>query len=392
MDTPKTYTIDEVSQIFLLTALLLENGIFVENQGEIDMAKRLKQQVTINGEEHWVTGLNLGDLLENYRKLLTKEVFEANQNGASSILFGDYMTKFVKTYKSAQATTTMVNRDRIMKNHILPKFGNTPIDQITTGDIQQWFNELAGTYSKETIKKIKALMGPVFDGAVEDGHIPRNPLHSSRLKIGGRETVHHKALPPDKIKAVRDRIPSMDLRERRMAALLCCTGMRIEEVLGLRWEDIDTERGCIHIRRAVVHPGRNMPEIKSTKSKTERTIPLPHHLLDELSPKEETGFLLNSYTDLSRETPLSYTEAAKSFKRIQKQCGVEGYTAHDFRDTCATEWRESGISIDLIARLLGHKKTDVTEQRYVKYRPELFSQIKDKMDVYGINNGTNTQR
>lgn len=58
----------------------------------------------------------------------------------------------------------------------------------------------------------------------------------------------------------------------------------------------------------------------------------------------------------------------------------------------ATEWRESGISIDLIARLLGHKKTYVTEQRYVKYRPELFSQIKDKMDVYGINNGTNMQR
>lgn len=58
----------------------------------------------------------------------------------------------------------------------------------------------------------------------------------------------------------------------------------------------------------------------------------------------------------------------------------------------ATEWRESGISIDLIARLLGHKKTDVTEQRYIKYRPELFSQIKDKMDVYGINNGTDMQR
>lgn len=134
------------------------------------------------------------------------------------------------------------------------------------------------------------------------------------------------------------------------------TGMRIEEVLGLRREDIDTERGCIHIRRAVVHPGQNMPEIKSTKSKAERTIPLPRHLLDELSPKEETGFLLNSYTDLSRENPLSYTEAAKSFKRIQKQCGVEGYTAHDFRDTCATEWRESRISIGLIARLLGYKK------------------------------------
>lgn len=67
-----------------------------------------------------------------------------------------------------------------------------------------------------------------------------------------------------------------------------------------------------------------MPEIKSTKSKAEQTIPLPRHLLDELSPKEETGFLLNSYTDLSRETPLSYTEAAKSFKRIQKHAVSKG--------------------------------------------------------------------
>ena len=43
----------------------------------------------------------------------------------------------------------------------------------------------------------------------------------------------------------------------------------------------------------------------------------------------------------------------------------------------------------MIARLLGHQKTEVTEQRYVKYRPELFNEIKEKMDVYGIENGTN---
>ncbi len=106
--------------------------------------------------------------------------------------------------------------------------------------------------------------------------------------------------------------------ERRMAALLYCTGMRIEEVLGLRWENIDTERGCIHIRRAVVHSGRNMPEIKSTKSKAERTIPLPRHLLDELSPKEETGFLLNSYTDLSRENPVELYRSRKIVQTYPK--------------------------------------------------------------------------
>ena len=95
-----------------------------------------------------------------------------------------------------------------------------------------------------------------------------------------------------------------------------------------------------------------------------------------------------SYKDLKRETPMSYTEAKKAFDRIRDMCDVKEYSAHDFRDTCATEWRESGISIDMIARLLGHQKTEVTEQRYVKYRPELYKQAKEKMNVYGTRNGT----
>ena len=47
---------------------------------------------------------------------------------------------------------------------------------------------------------------------------------------------------------------------------------------------------------------------------------------------------------------------------------------HDFRDTCATEWREAGIQLDVIARLLGHAKTETTEKKYVKYRDNLLLQ------------------
>lgn len=152
------------------------------------------------------------------------------------------------------------------------------------------------------------------------------------------------------------------------------------------------ERDCIHIRRAVVHPGRSAPEVKMTKNGKERVIPIPKGLLAQLSPRERTGFILNSYCDLKRERPLSYTEYRRSFDRIRKLCGIEDYSAHDFRDTCATEWRESGISIDMIARLLGHQKTDVTEQRYVKYRPELYKQAQEKMSVYGTSDGTKRER
>ena len=104
--------------------------------------------------------------------------------------------------------------------------------------------------------------------------------------------------------------------------------------------------------------------------------------------EKQVNQITASYKDLKRETPMSYTEAKKAFDRIRDMRDVKEYSAHDFRDTCATEWRESGISIDMIARLLGHQKTEVTEQRYVKYRPELYRQAKEKMNVYGTRNGT----
>ncbi len=388
MSNAKLYTMDEVYQALTFTIMLLENGIFDADQGENDMAKRLKQLVTVNGKERWITGATIGDMLENYRKLLESSEPEIQNGSEKTVKFGDYLMDYIRTYKSNQSSSTMVNRERMLKNHILPRFGDVPIDTISTGDIQLWFNELAKEYSKETILKIKNIMSPAFDSAVEDGYITKNPLHSSRLKIEGKATVHHKALPPEKIAAVRERIPVMDMRERRMAALLCSTGMRMEEVLGLRWEDIDVGRDYIHIRRAVVHPKRNLPEVKTTKNGRDRYIPIPNNLMAELAPRERTGFVLYSYKDLKRETPMSYTEAKKAFDRIRDMCGVKEYSAHDFRDTCATEWRESGIPIDMIARLLGHQKTEVTEQRYVKYRPELYRQIKEKMDVYGTRNGT----
>ena len=61
MSNARLYTMDEVYQALMLTVMLLENGIFDADQGENDMAKRLKQLVTVHGKERWVTGANIGD-------------------------------------------------------------------------------------------------------------------------------------------------------------------------------------------------------------------------------------------------------------------------------------------------------------------------------------------
>ena len=384
----RLYTRDEVIGILVN----LVNGIGLCAKGDI-MPKRYKQKMTVEGKEHWVTGSTLQDLLESYLELCISEgtvvpgfILKGmeDQKRNDTIPFTEpYLKEFNRLYKDNQQSLTKVNREKIVNKHILPRFGGMRLNEITTMGLQEWFNELDQKgYSHETLLKLKNVFSPVLDSAVEDGYIQRNPFSSKRLVIKGRETEHHKAIPAEKMAEIRKAIPEItNYHIRLMLAILCFTAMRLEEVLGLRWEDIDFQNNWIYIRRAVVHPTRNQPEIKETKTKSsERRIPLPDMLKKYLTLQREMGFILPSSKDSTHETPMSYTESRNIFRKIQEIFELKEYSAHDFRDTCATEWREAGIPTDIIAHLLGHSKSDITETRYVKYRDDVYQGIRTVMN------------
>ena len=331
-----------------------------ESEGDDDMPKRLREMITVNGKSRWVTGINMQQLFDNYVQLLEAEgIIAWTGIETEAPLLKDFIQQFYSTYKQNQVETTIISRERVIKNHILPQFGERRINEITTSECQAWINNLNKKYARETILKIKNAIYPVFEAAVEDRLMERNPLNSRFIEIGGRDTVPHKALPKEKMQEIRLGAPMLDKKEKLMVGLLSYTGMRFEEVLGIRWDDINDD--WIKIQRAVVHPKRNAPLIKGTKTKTSnRIIPYFQELKDLIEDCRTTGYLLASDKDPTGETPLSYTEARRVFEKIRKRFDIKDYSAHDFRDTCATEWREKGIPLDVIARLLGHAKTDTT--------------------------------
>ena len=388
------YTQDEVLGILMN----LVNGIGLYARSD-NMPKRYKQMMTINGEDHWVSGATLKDLLEGYLQLCIDEgtvvpaIVMKSEDKKDIPILDDYMKNFNELYKNNQQSLTKVARQRSIDLHISPRFGQKRLDEISTNDIQKWFNELEEKgYSHESLLKIKNVLSPVMDAAVEDGYISRNPFKSTKLTIGGKETVHHKAIPEDIMKKIREEIPELsDVRVRRMITLFTYTGMRMEEVLGLRWEDLDYTNNWIYIQRAVVHPHRNQPEVKQPKTKTStRRIPLPEAVRRNLIPTSNKGFILHASDDDTCERPMSYTEARRVFNKIRSTFGLQEYSAHDFRDTCATEWREAGVPLDVISHMLGHAKSDITENRYVKYRDELYQGVRAVMSKPdGTNYGTN---
>ena len=366
-------TADEVIRRLNLDNRTGESLGISESEGDDDMPKRLREMITVNGKPRWVTGVNMQQLFDNYVQALVNEgIVIWNDVDTETPLMKDYIRDFYDTYKQDQVETTIIARERIIKNHILPQFGERAIDSITTSECQAWFNVLNKKYARETILKIKNVIYPVFEAAVEDRLIERNPLHSRFIKIGGKETIPHKALPREKMQQIRLEASTLDAKEKLMVALLSYTGMRFEEVLGLRWDDIN--EGWITIQRAVVHPKRNAPLIKAPKTKTSnRIVPYKQELKDLIEDCRTTGYVLASAKDPTGETPLSYTEDRRVFEKIRTRFDIKNYSAHDFRDTCATEWRENGVPLDIIARLLGHAKTDTTERKYVKYRMDLLS-------------------
>ena len=214
------------------------------------------------------------------------------------------------------------------------------------------------------------------DSAVEDGLPTINPVKSKRLVINTHKGSHHKAIPPAKMMWVREHVHILPTREKRIVALLSYTGMRLEEVLGVCWNDFDFHAKRICICRAVIHPTRNQPEVKLPKTAAgNRVIPLPDKLIELLEPLEQEGFILGG------SKPLSYQQQKLAFDRIRKTFGLEDYSAHDFRDTCATEWREAGMSIETISKMLGHANSTVTEKCYVKFREKSLDEARGVMNL-----------
>lgn len=147
-----------------------------------------------------------------------------------------------------------------------------------------------------------------MDAAVEEDLIPNNPFKSIKLEIGGKASVHHKAIPKIRFNRIKSTLPEMENSiEKYMFALLCYTGMRFEEVLGLQWEDYDGK--WLKVQRAVVHPMRNMPEIKDPKTFTSRRkIPVPEELKSILGEAgKHHGFIVHTPQKEDGESPLTYT-------------------------------------------------------------------------------------
>lgn len=330
-------------------------------QGENEMAPKITRTVTINGAKHWIRANTEQEYADKLLKLVGTPDTPSEQNKHP---FADYATTWFETYSKPNIeTVTATTYKRQLTRYLLPAFSGLTLEDITTDDVQRLFNSMTG--AKATKDKAKMVLNQIFDAAVEDGLIGKNPLKSKRIKITGKAS---QATVPYSVEQMRFLVQHIgdikDPLDRAYLAIQALHPLRLEEVLGLQGADIDRESMAIHICRAVTHPTRNQPEIKDTKTQSStRTIGLSALAVPHLPQVAEKEFVFGG------SKPLSYTQVRKMCDRIKRDIGfTENITPIRFRTTVLTDLYDQTKDIKLAQAAAGHTTSAMTLRYYVKGR------------------------
>lgn len=326
------------------------------------MAYKINRTVMIDGQRKWIHADNEQQYFEKVVQLMGGNVAEPQTEKHP---FPEYAQKWFDVYgKPSVATVTALTYQRQIDKYLTPAFSGKNIEDITTADIQALFNSM-GDCAKETKNKVKTVLGMIMSCAVEDGLIARNPMQSKRLRINGKKSTDTLTYSVEQMQYLVSHIGMVAAaQDRAYIALQSLHPLRLEEVLGLKWKDIDLEENHIYVHQVVTHPSRNQPEVKEPKTETSvRRIDLSLEAKKYLAVGEPDSFVVGG------EKPLSYTQVRRMCNRIQKQTGFsESITPIRFRTTVLTDLYDQTKDIKLTQAAAGHATADMTLKHYVKGR------------------------
>ncbi len=226
------------------------------------------------------------------------------------------------------ATTHRVNLGRI-----LPTLGTRPIDTITPADVADLIADLhAGGLKRETIRKTRATLAMVLDHA----GVQPNPARDRAVKLPREDRDE---IQPPTAAHVRAVFATVAARYRLPLLVLDGTGMRVSELEGLTWGDVDEYEGRWRVT--------------STVSKTSRArwVPVPADLFEHVTaavPREDRTL------DASPFPGVTADRLRTAIARACKATGTPLWSPHDLRHRRATLWHLAGVPAAEAAAWLGH--------------------------------------
>ena len=393
-------------------------------EGSIDQLPdgRWRGRVTVGRD--WKTGKlkrvsvyskNQGEVIKQMDEL-KQQVRSGTYSGDDKMMFAKWLDIWLNEYsKPTIRPSTYDLYEYLIRLHIKPVLGGFLLSELQPYHIQQFYNkksiekklprtmpkdkkkaeelkEKASTLSPTTIRHMHVVINQALRQALREGRIPRNPADATRPpKIEKKEAAY---LTIEEINNFLDQIKEDPWYVAFLTAL--GTGVRIGELVALKWKNANLEDSYISIKKAAYRVKTHTKEGPKTKEviqppkseKGRRDIPLPDNVKAELqelkikqakeksmlgemhqgSGKSQEEWFVFTWPD-GRRVDSSYL--SKKLKDAIRQIGRGDVSFHGLRHSYASALLATGEHPKVVQELLGHSQISMTIDTYSHVAPDL---------------------
>jgi integrase len=320
---------------------------------------------------------------EKLRKL-TQEISAGASIEPNRMTVGEFLDRWLKDIAQPRVkVTTYSNYERVIRVHIKPELGGVMLPKLAVLHVQSLYGKMnrAGK-SAETIRMVHAVLRRALRQAVNWRLIPYNVC----AEVERPRIVKAEIVPLDAEQVLKLLKVAKGTRLEAIFTVAVATGMRLGELFGLQWPDVDLGAGVIMVKRALieVHGKLHLMEPKTARSR--RRIDLPQIAIDALKRHRQTMIDMG-WSDMPwvfcnvRGGPLRRTHFHKSvFKPLLKKAGLPDIRFHDLRHTSATLLLAAGVHPKVVQERLGHSQISITLDTYSHVLPTLQREAASKLD------------
>lgn len=308
---------------------------------------------------------------------------------------GQFLTHWLEdVHKQSIRSRTYERYEEIVRLHLVPEIGYHQIQKLSPQHLQSFYKKkLEEGLSTTTVISLHNVLHKALETAVRWNLIGRNtcdlvsPPRRKRFEI-----------QPLSIQQIHQFLAVA--RGHRLEALFIlalATGMRRGEILALKWQDIDLEKGALQVRRILTRipsklPGKGFEETEPKTDKGRRGIVLPaftvealkHHRLKQIEAKRQAGPAWQDHDYVfctSIGTHLNPTrDVLNVFKSLLKLAGLPDIRFHDLRHSSATMLLGMKVHPKIVQEILGHSQINITMDIYSHVLPTMQEEAMNKIN------------
>ena len=374
---------------------------------------------TRDGKRHSIYAKTLEELREKEEEVANDQ-YEGIRVEGKTVTVNDIFEMWCNL-KRGLKDNTFQNYKYTYNLHVKPVFGRLLIKNVRKSDVKRFYNSLADdkNLSVNTIDGVHTVLHQVFDLALDDNYIRSNPCDNVL-----RELKQSHVFKIEKRRGLTRQEQDLFLNFLKNSekyrhwypvfAIMVGTGLRVGELTGLRWCDIDLDEGLIDVNHTLVYYKHevNGCYFSVNTPKTEagrRTVPMLEFVkeafMEEKRYQEENGIVcvskVDGYTDfifVNRFGMVQHQATLnKAIRRITRDCNdaellnnpnteilLPHFSCHSLRHTFTTRMCEAGVNVKVIQDTLGHADISTTLNIYADVTKDL-----KKSEFEGLDNWFN---